>query len=191
MTKEQLEHLMENRDGLGLAMLRHCIYLAKTRYGWTPDQMLPQGRDPETVVDEVMQKYFDGERTLAVDVPIEAQLKEGVRSWLSSIYARKDSKALTLDRVEEVVADEAGPAVETEYRLDYERLIGMVLDAPEVQKSDELQLLVMAVQDGSENLEEQSEATGLPVDRIYELRKKLRKIIPRVLDQYNKGDEPK
>ena len=46
MTKEQLEHLMENRDRLGLAMLRHCIYLAKTLYGWTPDQMLPQGRDP-------------------------------------------------------------------------------------------------------------------------------------------------
>lgn len=187
MTKEQLEYLMEHRDRLGLAMLRRCIYIARMSYGWTPGQSLPQGRDPETVVDEVMQKYFDGERVLVDDVPIEFQLKEGVRSWLSSIYARKDSKALPLEFAGEIAAEEAGPAESIGHRIDYEKLVEMALDAPEVKKNEELQLFLMAIQDGAETLPEQSEATGIPVARIYEIRKKLRTIIPKVLDQYNKG----
>lgn len=190
MTKDQLEYLMENRDRLGLAMLRHCIILAKTKYGWVPGQMLPQGRDPEMVVHEVMGKYFDGKRTLVEGESIEAQLKQGVRSWLSSIYARMDSHALPLEEAEEVPSAASGPAADAEHQLDYTALIAMIFEVPLVKSSEELQLLLMAIQDGAEDIKAQSDATGLSADRIYELRKKLRPIVSKVLDEYNKEGEP-
>lgn len=187
MTEDQLEYLMQNRERLGLVLLRHCRILAVKNYGWTMGQPLPQGRDPETVVDEVMGKYFDGDRQFATDVSIEIQLKMGIKSWLSSIYSRMDSKALGLEAADSEETGQLPPDLQAANLHDYKILLKMLNATPEVQKSEELQLLLMAVEDGADDPKSQSMATEIPVARIYELRKKLSIIIPRVMNEFNKG----
>ena len=62
MTQDPLEYLRENQERLGLVMLRHCLIILGRRYGWSPSKQLPKGKDPETVVEDVIRKYLDGDR---------------------------------------------------------------------------------------------------------------------------------
>ena len=57
MTEEEpLEYLRQHQQRLGLVMLRHCRILLTLNYGWSPDKMLPKGKDPETIVEDVIRK---------------------------------------------------------------------------------------------------------------------------------------
>ncbi|MFT4176775.1 MAG: hypothetical protein QM627_08960 [Luteolibacter sp.] len=189
MSEEYLEYLMQNRDRLGLVLLRHCIIVAGRAYGWKQDQVLPQGRDPEAIVFEVIEKYLSGERKFVEGHSIESQLKNGVRSHLSTIYGLADNGALTLDAASEVATTETAPDSQATTLLDISALFNMLLEDPDLKKDEELQLLVMAIQDGAESAAEQSDASGIPVERIYELRKKLKLMGPRILTEFRKGEQ--
>ena len=190
--EEPLEYLRQHQQRLGLVMLRHCRILLAVNYGWSPDQMLPDGKDPETVVDDVIRKYIEGERSFSSQHSVEAQLKEGVRSWLSAIHQTKSAKSASYDALAEAAGEEPlpcdGPKPDdmAANAHDTKVLFGLLLDSPAVKKSEDLQLLVMAIEDGADDTTSQSTATGLPVERIRELRKKLKIVVPAILAEFNK-----
>ncbi len=193
MTEEEaLEYLRQNHQRLGLLMLRHCRILLAVNYGWSPEQMLPAGKDPETVVDDVIRKYIEGERKLSGQHSVEAQLKEGIRSWLSAIYQAKSAKSASYDALADAAGEEPLPCGEPRPDEmaanihDAKILFDLLLDSPAIKKSEDLQLLVMAIQDGADDTVSQSTATGLPVERIRELRRKLKTVVPAILAEFNK-----
>lgn len=191
MTEEPLEYLRQHQPRLGLVMLLHCRILLTLNYGWTPDKMLPMGKDPETIVEDVIRKYIEGDRNFSDEHSVEAQLKEGVRSWLSAIH-QKAAKSASLDELTEAAGeetlsnDELRPDAAAAIAHDTKVLFRFLLDSPAIKKSDELQLLVMAIEDGADDTKSQAAATGLPVERIRELRKKLKSVVPAILVQFRK-----
>lgn len=190
MTENPLEFLCEEQERLGLIMLRHCHIILRRRYGWSPGKVLPRGKDPETVVDDVIRKYLQGDRNFSANHSVEAQLKKGVESWLSAIHSSKDAATVSLEAMtkatgQEVRSDQAQPDSDVMNSHDTQVLFGFLLENSTVRKNEELQLLVMAIEDGADDPESQSAATDLPIGQIYELRKKLRAITPAVLDKFN------
>ncbi|MBI5818284.1 MAG: hypothetical protein HZA88_04790 [Verrucomicrobia bacterium] len=192
MTEDQLEHLRQNQERLALVMLRHCMILAARRYRWSESHPLPEGTDPEIIVEEVIQAYLAGDRNFDAKYPIEAQLKKGIESRLWALHQRKGAKAASVEAMTDAVgdfiaADDPTPDFDVANNHDAKLLFGLLLEAPEVQKSEELQFLVMAIEDGADDVKSQSQATGFPVPRVYELRKKLKAVVPTVLAEFNKG----
>jgi len=161
-------------------------------YGWSGEKMLPRGKDPETIVEDVIRKYIEGERNFSTQHSVEAQLKKGIQSWLSALHRSKDAKAASLDELAEVAgeelisSDEPRPDDIAANELDSKVLFSLLLDSPAVKKSDDLQLLVMAIEDGANDAKAQATATEISIERIYELRKKLKSVVPALLAEFNK-----
>lgn len=193
MTEEEsLEYLRQNQQRLALVMLRHCLILLRLNYGWSPERMLPDGKDPESLVEDVIRKYIEGDRIFSSQHSVEAQLKKGVQSWLSAIHQTKSAKSASYDALTEayedepISSDEPSPADSAANAHDTKVLFGLLLESPAVKKSEDLQLLVMAIEDGADDTASQSKATDLPVERIRELRKKLKTVVPAILAEFNK-----
>lgn len=192
MTQDPLEYVRENQERLGLLMLRHCLILLHRRYRWSPGQTLPKGKDPEMVVEDVIQKYLIGDRNFDPHQSIEAQLKRGVESWLSALHRTKDARSASIEAFAEtagdthLTSDAPEPDAAAGNVHDTKVLFRLLHAAPAVKKHEELQLLVMAIEDGAEDPQSQSAATGLPVGQIYELRKRLRPVATAVLREFNK-----
>lgn len=190
MTPDPLEYLRENQERLALVMMRHCLIILGRRYRWSPGTPLPKGKDPETVVDDVIRKYLEGDRNFHPSHSIEAQLKKGIESWLSALHRTKDARLASIEAITEsvgdfVASDEPWPDVEAANAHDTEVLFKLLYEASAVQKSEELQLLVMAIEEGADDPKSQSVAAGLSIERIYELRKILKGVVPAVLHQFN------
>lgn len=195
MSQNALDYLRENQERLGLIMLRHCLIILGRRYRWSPGKPLPKGKDPEGVVEDVIRKYLEGDRHFSPNHPVEAQLKKGVESWLSALHRTKDAGAASIEAITEAsgdffACDEPQPDAEAANTHDTEVLFRLLYDTPEVKKSEELQLLVMAIEeDGADDTKSQAAATGIPVERVRELRKKLKTVLPGVLNKFNKENE--
>lgn len=191
MIPPHLDYLETQQERLALLMLRHCTNVATFRYGWSPSHPLPEGKDPEQVVDEVLRAYLTGKRNLSPDWPVEAQLKRGIESRLWALHQRLGSKAISFDRlspgVDGIEAD--GPSTDFEAAVNHDTqiLFHLLRQTPDVQDCAELQAIVTAVERGSDDPLSQSERTGLPITRIYELRRRLKSILPAVLSDFNKG----
>ena len=191
MSEGPLEYLRENQERLGLVMLRHCLIILGRRYRWSPGKALPKGKDPQTIVEDVIQKYLESDRTFDPEHSVEAQLKKGVESWLSALHQTKDSRAASLDTFAEAAGDvvasnEPRPDAEAANAHDTEVLFRLLSETAAVQKSEELQLLVMAIEDGADDTKSQSAVTGIPIERVRELRRKLKAVVPAVLLEFNK-----
>jgi hypothetical protein len=190
MPEDPLEYLRENQERLGLVMLRHCLIVLGRLYKWSPGKRLPKGKDPETVVEDVIRKYLGGDRNFSPEHSVEAQLKRGVTSWLSALHRTKDGEAVSLEAMTEAIGDCVAcdgpqPDADATNAHDTEVLFRLLYAAPAVQKSEELQLLVMAIEEGADDTKSQSAATGIPIERVGELRKKLKTVVPAVLNKFN------
>ncbi len=64
MSEDPIGYLMANQERLGLMMLRHCMIVARRRYGWSSEKAVFKGKDPEMIVEDVIHKYIEGERPL-------------------------------------------------------------------------------------------------------------------------------
>lgn len=190
MTPSQLAYLKEHEERLAVVLLRHCLNLLSIRYGLTEFTMLPRGKRPQDIVLDVLEKYQTGERKFTDEHPIDAQLKEGVRSWLSSLFKSSDGRWESINESENyehasAAAHSDSPDKQVENSHDLEVLYRMLNDAPEVRKNAALQALVQAMKGGAEDVVSQASATGVGVKRVYELRKSLKPIARRVLKQFN------
>jgi hypothetical protein len=172
-------------------MLRHCTNVATFRYGWSPSHPLPEGKDPEQVVDEVLRAYLTGTRNLSEEWPVEAQLKRGIESRLWALHQRLGSQAVSFDLLSTGANGIAAEGPSTDFEAadnhDTRILFQLLRQTPDVQECSELQAMVAAVERGSDDPHSQSEGTGIPIPRIYELRRRLKAILPAVLSDFNKG----
>jgi hypothetical protein len=194
MIEDPIRYLMDNQERLGLMMLRHCMIVARRRYGWSPEKAVFKGKDPEMIVEDVIRKYVMGDRHFKSEHSVESQLKRGLESWMSALYKSKDSQSASVESMTEemgefIQADGPTPDVEAANSHDTEVLLGLFMNAPEVEKSEELQLLLMAIEDGADDAESQSAATGILVKRVYQLRRTLQAIYPRILAKFGKTTE--
>ena len=194
MSEDPIGYLMANQERLGLMMLRHCMIVARRRYGWSPEKAVFKGKDPEMIVEDVIHKYIEGERHFNPEHSVESQLKRGLESWMSALYKSKDSQSASVESMTEelgefIPADGPTPDIEAANSHDTEVLMGLFMSAPEVEKSEELQLLLMAIEDGADDVESQSTATGILAKRIYQLRRTLQAIYPRISSKFNRTTE--
>ncbi len=113
---------------------------------------------------------------------------------MSALYKSKDSQSASVESMTEelgefIPADGPMPDIEAANSHDTEVLMGLFMSAPEVEKSEELQLLLMAIEDGADDVESQSTATGILAKRIYQLRRTLQAIYPRISSKFNRTTE--
>jgi len=196
MNDSQLKYLRDNQQELGLKLLIHARWLASTRYGWTgTSKTLPLGKDPEDIVCEVLDDYLHDIRHFNPKHGIDIQLKRAISSELWSLHKRAEARAIPLedDHGEQSPRgyDEIEPLPDAQAATEHDLkvLFELLRAHPSVKGNDELELLLMAVEDGAEGVEELSQATEIREERLYELRKKLKKIWPKVLDEFKKGTE--
>jgi hypothetical protein len=72
---------------------------------------------------------------------------------------------------------------------DSKTLFGFLQEHPNVKGDEELEILLLAIEEGAETAPEMAKATGIPVERIYEVRKKLKNIWPGIMAKFHKGTE--
>ena len=114
---------------------------------------------------------------------------------MSALHRTKDAGSASFEAIIEAAGDIFAcdgpqPDAEAANSHDTEVLFKLLYDTPAVKKSEELQLLVMAIEDeGADDTKSQSAATGIPIERIRELRKKLKAVVPEVLNKFNKENE--
>jgi hypothetical protein len=194
MEPDPLDYLRDNQISIGLKLLRHCQILAAKLHGWTPNHPLPQGKDPQDIVVEMIGKYLDEERVFSPEWPLETQLKKAIQRRLEWLMREADSQVASLDEL--MVDDEnaAGsssiqpPDEAAANKIDSEVLWQLIWNHDEVKRDEDLQLLLLAISDDKATTSpEQAAATGLPVKQIYELRDKLRSVYRAVLPEYHKG----
>jgi hypothetical protein len=175
-------------------MLRHCMIVAARRYGWSSIHPLPQGKDPETIVDDVLRAYLNGDRNFDAAWPIEAQLKKGIESHLWALHKRKGSNTASIDAITDAVgdilpSDDQSPDFEAANNHDDAILFALLRSSAAVTKSADLQRLVLAIERGADDAASQAAKTGITLSRVYELRKKLKVALPAVLAEFNRGQE--
>lgn len=190
MSEDPIQYLKTHQVQVGLAMLRHCRILATTRYGWKSHQTLPLGKDPETIVLDVITAYLEGERNFSPGHSLISQLKQGVRSHLSALYNRKESQAESLDASGvggapfQVPVDGLRPDDAAAYAHDGQVLFQMFGEHPKVKGNDELELVLLAIDAGNDDAASIAQATGIEVKRVYMLTRMLREIAPAVLSRF-------
>jgi hypothetical protein len=194
MDKEQLDYLRTYQQEIGLKLLRHARFRA-TYYGWTNGATLPLGKDPEQIVCDAVEDYLHDRRHFNPKYGIEVQLKRAVNSELWALHQRVEARAVPLefdegeDSPRGYDADGLKPDEAAAILHDGKVLFDLLREHSDVKGDDELELLLMAIEEGSESAPEMAKATGLTVERVYEVRKKLKKIWPSVIAKFHKGME--
>jgi hypothetical protein len=176
---------------VGLRLLIFARYWAKTHYGWQEGQSLPKGKTPEDIAVEVYEAYCTGKRKLRPDVIMIVQLKSAVKSDLWNLHRLKDARLTSSEAPEffEPYADgrpNPGEQVESEdfCRHFFERLYAET----RVKKNAELVLMVKAVESGAVEVADFCEHTRLSEARVYELRRQLKDIAEKVLNNLRKDE---
>lgn len=195
MNDSQLNYLKDNQQEIGLKLLIHARWLARTSYGWSASKTLPLGKDPEDLVCAVLDDYLHDIRHFNPKYGIDCQLKRAISSELSALHKRTEAHAIPLENDSDEQSPhgygDTEPLPDEQVATEHDRkvLFELLRAHPGVRGDDELELLLMAVEDGAEGVEEMSNVTGIREERFYELRKKVRKIWPKVLNEFKKGTE--
>lgn len=175
-------------EDVGQRLLVYARYLAKTHYFWSEETPLPEEKTPEDVAKEAIGAFWEGARRLNPRYSVLTQLKGAVRSILWNLHAKKESKTTKLEGPEFFDArfdDRPSPGDVLESK-DYEDAIFRGLFEHErVIKSAEMQKLVRSFQTGAVTIDDTVRATGIPVRRIYQLRRELKEITTEVIATIN------
>ncbi|MCG3147668.1 MAG: hypothetical protein PCFJNLEI_01109 [Verrucomicrobiae bacterium] len=196
MKSDQLEYLKSHQQEVGLKLLRHARWLAATKYGWNGGtKSLPLGKDPEDIVCAVVDDYLNDVRHFNPRHGIEVQLKRALSSKLWALHRRVEAHAVPLEpesddcAPREYAADGLGVDETVMMEHDWKVLFELFREEPDVKGDEELELVLMAIEDGAEKAPDIADQTGMSVERIYELKKKLRKAAPKVMAKFHKGAE--
>lgn len=196
MNDGQLEFLKAHQQEIGLKLLRFARWLAATKYGWDEQaKTLPLGKDPENIVCEVVDDYLHDIRHFNPKHEFDVQLRRAISSELWALHQRIEAKAVPLQDEDDghlprgYETDELAPDGVAMVEHDWKALFELFRSHPKVKGDEELEFLLMAIEEGAETAPEMAEQTGMTVERIYELEKKLRKIYPSVRKQFHKGTE--
>ena len=166
-------------------------YLKVKRLSWRNQsyENLPQGKTPLDIVQEAIAKVFNGTRQWNPDeIDLLNYLKTVVDSLVNHLVESKNHKILqrlpeTENGVslEEVLPLDASslssrPKTPEEILLEQEReeqVWSEIIDAADGDV--ELEILVDSIMEGNSKPAEMAEEKGIDVQRIYQLRRKLRR----------------
>jgi hypothetical protein len=196
MNEGQLEFLKAHQQEIGLKLLRFARWLAATKYGCDEQgKTLPLGKDPANIVCEVVDDYLHDVRHFNPKHEIEVQLRRAISSELWALHQRIEASAIPIQNEDDgrlprgYETDELAPDGVAMVDHDWKVLFELFRSHPKVKGDDELELLLMAIEDGADEAPEMAQQTGMTVERIYEIEKKLRIIYPSIMKQFHKGTE--
>lgn len=160
-------------------------------YNWEAGTALPNGMSIEDVAKDAVAAFARGERKFNPRFDVVVQLKGAIRSILWNIHKRK---GVNLTSSEEPAFFEAqfdaalNPAAKTESEDFCRTFLQSLAADKQVQNSPDLLAIVKAYERGAESVEDLVEQTGLPVQRIYELRRQMREIAGKVLRKVSRKE---
>ncbi len=160
-------------------------------YGWQQGTTLPNGMGIEDVAKDAVAAFAPGERKLNPSFEIVVQLKGAVRSILWKIH-RKSGDRLTSAASPEFFYAQSAEALNPAEKVASEdfcrRFIERLSADEKITCNVELLSTVKAYADGAESVEDVAEKTGLPIRRIYELRRQLKEVATRILRLMNRKE---
>lgn len=179
------------------------IYLALVSYadrmaricGWTSGKVLPTAASPQSVVHDIVVKVLQGTRGWdpGKEPDLLVAMKGMVRSDIGHLFERVETERTEpinksrpdgTERSEEDIA--SGGKTPEELLLDTERtklaFTAMDLILQEIGNNEELELVFLALNETGKPAEI-SEITGLPVGRVYTLKRELERIAERITPQ--------
>lgn len=160
-------------------------------YGWQEGTTLPNGMGIEDVAKDAVAAFATGERKLNPRFEIAVQLKGAIRSILWKIHRKSGDKHTSAEAPEFFDAQSAevlDPAAKVASEDFCRRFIERLSADEKITCSVELLSTVKAYADGAESVEDVAEKTGLPIKRIYELRRHLKEVATRVLRIMNRKE---
>lgn len=160
-------------------------------YNWSEGTALPNGMSIEDVVKDAVAAFARGERKFNPRFEVMVQLKGAIRSILWNIHKRKGA-GLTSSEEPAFFEAQLDATLDPSAKAESEDFCRTFLDSlardKQVQNSSELLAIVKAYEGGAESVEELVEQTGLPVQRIYELRRQMREIAAKVLRKVSRKE---
>jgi len=167
------------------------------RYGWTTGRVLPHALEPDAIVKDVIIKVLQGDRTWdeSGKHPLLNALKGMVRSELNHVF--NDLESQRVESIQRMMPDgrERGgddfpltalnpDALNPEQLLldkETHRLEFVALDLilKELEGSPQLETVFLALHE-AHSPQELAQMTGLPIERIYSIRRELDRIARRI-----------
>ncbi|MDB6026422.1 MAG: hypothetical protein JWM68_2645 [Verrucomicrobiales bacterium] len=199
----EIEFKEANWQSVGLKLLVFARYWAKAYYGWYEGKPMPGGTTPEDVVCDVYAAFHrglaeqnaqpngsgEGVRHFNENDGMWIQLKRAVKSMLWNIHKTKKLRALEIEDPEffDPISDEKpNPEQELKTSEFYETFFKALYADPRVIKSADLRKTVKSFENGATHVEEIVEDTGLPIARVYEMRRVLKAVAETALNKINR-----
>lgn len=184
MSLEALDELRQQDWGSIFPRLIRAAIVIAARYGWSPDRVLPKGGTIDDLVSATVREMFEQPQRRRSDVPLLTQLIGIVRQKLWNLSQSKDAEVC---RPGDLDPMEHRP--QHEERCDdgdeFQRAITLLLEVPKVKENPDMNLMVTAIGTGFFDPPEVARETGLPIERVYQLRRELNDIYPRIAAQLN------
>ena len=190
---ERAVEILRGPDGerLWLALLDYAHKLARRR-GWRIDKTLPQGFSPGEIANDVIIKVIVGERIWdeSKEPSILIALKGMVRSDIGHLF--DDYEASLIEPIERTFPDGSARTADSfggnhsspeEALLHGERvrleMTALDLIREAVEGKSELESVFLALYE-SDSSKEIARLTGLPIERVYSVRRELTRIAAKI-----------
>jgi hypothetical protein len=150
------------------------------RYGWTPKSSLPGGKGLEDVVAEAIVDLWNDPDRLNPTVDVPVQLYGIVRSKLWNLSQSRDEVVRRSEDLSESVTVATSGLESFDTSDEFQRAIELLQASPKVKGNEDLELVVLAMSCGAVDTDELVRETGIPAERMYQLRRELRAIYPTI-----------
>lgn len=162
------------------------------RYGWRTGKVLPQGMEPDSLANDVVRKVLQGERTwdASREPSLLNALKGMVRSDIGHLFSENETHLVepigvvlpdgterTADHFRSGASNPEGILLQGEQtRLE---MTALDLIRQEVEGTGDLELVFLALYE-SDSPHDIARDTGLPIERVYSLRRELDRIAKKI-----------
>ena len=153
-------------------------------YGWDVNSSLPKGKSVEDLVLEAVADLWSDPSRIREDIAIEKQLDGMVRHKLWNLSQAADEDVVRKDAMEEVAIDHRkNDTHQVDVTDEFERAIELLSVHPKVQGKPEHELVLSAISCGADSVDQIVSETGLPRERIYQIRREFRDLYPAIAKQ--------
>jgi DNA-directed RNA polymerase specialized sigma24 family protein len=161
----------------------YATVLVNRNNGWRRGpSRLPSGDEAEDKVQEAIKRLFDGTRKWDQTAcpSLEAFLKGVIKSLLSSDVKSQEnqlnSKENSSEPTSKVISIQ-DRVVSIEEDIDYKALMAHMAREVQGANDNDLELVFLCISDGISKPEEISEETGIPVSDVYNVQKRIRRLL--------------
>lgn len=184
MDEKRLEELLAVEwQSIAAKVLKTALWLA-ARYGWNASSSLPNGKSVEDLVLEAIAELWADPSRIRDDLGLTAQLTSMVRSKLSNLATSADEDVTRSGELETVVVDRQKPGEEiVDDKDECAHAIAVLCEHPKVKGKEDHELVLMAISCGATEVEEIVKETGLPRERVYQVRREIRGLCAAIAGQ--------